>query len=79
MLELKVAAVQSFALLINNFREWAQTRKGERRERGQARPGQAREIKCRENGLNINLLNITTLKWQYFSQYHNWKLNKKRV
>ena len=41
MLELKVAAVQSFALLINNFREWAQTRKGERRERGQARSGQA--------------------------------------
>lgn len=40
MLELKVAAVQSFALLINNFREWAQTRKGERREPGQARPGQ---------------------------------------
>ena len=40
MLELKVAAVQSFALLINNFHEpqsTAQTNGGERGEHAQAR------------------------------------------
>ena len=41
MLELKVAAVQSFALLINNFRAAQSRPDQQRRDVGMVRPGQA--------------------------------------